>query len=68
MMGVAGFQKILTIHVHQLIFLKSERDYYLKDVTQVLEILVPRDVASRAAKAECDAGHGVGKTKTCRVS
>jgi succinate dehydrogenase / fumarate reductase flavoprotein subunit len=40
----------------------SERDYYLERRYPSFGNLVPRDVASRAAKAACDEGHGVGET------
>jgi succinate dehydrogenase / fumarate reductase, flavoprotein subunit len=40
----------------------SERDYYLERRYPSFGNLVPRDIASRAAKAECDSGHGVGET------
>jgi succinate dehydrogenase flavoprotein subunit len=40
----------------------DERDYYLERRYPSFGNLVPRDIASRAAKAECDAGHGVGQT------
>jgi succinate dehydrogenase / fumarate reductase, flavoprotein subunit len=39
---------------------KSERDYYLERRYPSFGNLVPRDVASRAAKEVCDAGLGVG--------
>ena len=39
---------------------EDERDYYLERKYPSFGNLVPRDIASRAAKAECDAGHGVG--------
>jgi succinate dehydrogenase / fumarate reductase flavoprotein subunit len=39
---------------------EDERDYYLERRYPAFGNLVPRDVASRAAKAECDAGRGVG--------
>jgi succinate dehydrogenase / fumarate reductase, flavoprotein subunit len=39
---------------------EGERDYYLERRYPSFGNLVPRDIASRAAKAECDAGHGVG--------
>lgn len=38
----------------------NERDYYLERAYPAFGNLVPRDVASRAAKSQCDAGHGVG--------
>ncbi|MFI5115028.1 MAG: fumarate reductase/succinate dehydrogenase flavoprotein subunit, partial [Terriglobales bacterium] len=41
---------------------ESERDYYLERRYPSFGNLVPRDIASRAAKAECDAGHGVGES------
>jgi succinate dehydrogenase / fumarate reductase flavoprotein subunit len=41
----------------------EERDYYLERRYPAFGNLVPRDVASRAAKAVCDEGRGVGKTK-----
>jgi succinate dehydrogenase / fumarate reductase flavoprotein subunit len=39
---------------------EAERDYYLERRYPSFGNLVPRDVASRAAKAVCDAGYGVG--------
>ena len=39
---------------------ESDRDYYLERRYPSFGNLVPRDIASRAAKAECDSGHGVG--------
>ncbi len=39
---------------------EAERDYYLERRYPAFGNLVPRDVASRAAKERCDAGHGVG--------
>jgi succinate dehydrogenase / fumarate reductase, flavoprotein subunit len=41
----------------------GERDYYLERRYPAFGNLVPRDVASRAAKERCDAGYGVGTTK-----
>jgi succinate dehydrogenase / fumarate reductase, flavoprotein subunit len=41
---------------------EDERDYYLERRYPAFGNLVPRDIASRAAKAECDAGRGVGET------
>ncbi|MFT5690611.1 MAG: succinate dehydrogenase / fumarate reductase flavoprotein subunit, partial [Planctomycetota bacterium] len=40
----------------------EERDYYLERRYPSFGNLVPRDVASRAAKERCDAGYGVGDT------
>jgi succinate dehydrogenase / fumarate reductase, flavoprotein subunit len=42
---------------------EEERDYYLERRYPAFGNLVPRDVASRAAKERCDAGHGVGTSK-----
>jgi len=42
---------------------EEERDYYLERRYPAFGNLVPRDVASRAAKERCDAGFGVGKSK-----
>ncbi|MCB9462577.1 MAG: fumarate reductase/succinate dehydrogenase flavoprotein subunit [Candidatus Eisenbacteria bacterium] len=42
---------------------ESDRDYYLERRYPAFGNLVPRDVASRAAKERCDAGYGVGATK-----
>ena len=42
--------------------LENERDYYLERRYPAFGNLVPRDVASRAAKERCDAGYGVNKT------
>jgi succinate dehydrogenase / fumarate reductase flavoprotein subunit len=41
---------------------EDERDYYLERRYPAFGNLVPRDVASRAAKERCDAGFGVGPT------
>jgi len=41
---------------------EEARDYYLERRYPAFGNLVPRDVASRAAKERCDAGHGVGST------
>ena len=42
---------------------ESERDYFLERRYPAFGNLVPRDVASRAAKREVDAGRGVGPLK-----
>ena len=41
---------------------ESERDYYLENKYPSFGNLVPRDVASRNAKTQCDLGKGVGET------
>ncbi|WP_327031927.1 fumarate reductase/succinate dehydrogenase flavoprotein subunit [Micromonospora ureilytica] len=42
---------------------EAERDYYLERIYPSFGNLVPRDIASRAAKNVCDEGRGVGPTK-----
>jgi len=42
---------------------EAERDYYLERIYPSFGNLVPRDVASRAAKNVCDEGRGVGPTR-----
>ncbi len=42
---------------------EEDRDYYLERRYPAFGNLVPRDVASRAAKAACDEGLGVGETR-----
>ena len=41
---------------------EQDRDYYLERRYPAFGNLVPRDVASRAAKERCDAGYGVNQT------
>ncbi len=41
---------------------EGDRDYYLERRYPAFGNLVPRDVASRAAKERCDAGYGVNNT------
>jgi succinate dehydrogenase / fumarate reductase, flavoprotein subunit len=41
---------------------EDDRDYYLERRYPAFGNLVPRDIASRAAKERCDAGYGVGDT------
>ncbi|MCS6916720.1 MAG: fumarate reductase/succinate dehydrogenase flavoprotein subunit [Chitinophagales bacterium] len=41
---------------------ESERDYFLERKYPAFGNLVPRDIASRAAKEVCDEGRGVGQT------
>ena len=41
---------------------EEDRDYFLERRYPAFGNLVPRDVASRAAKERCDAGYGVNKT------
>ena len=46
---------------------EAERDYYLERRYPSFGNLVPRDVASRAAKAVCDEGRGVGDSAAVGV-
>ena len=46
---------------------EEDRDYYLERRYPAFGNLVPRDVASRAAKERCDAGFGVNETGSGRV-
>ena len=41
---------------------EEDRDYYLERRYPAFGNLVPRDIASRAAKERCDAGFGINKT------
>ncbi len=41
---------------------EDDRDYYLERRYPAFGNMVPRDIASRAAKERCDAGYGVGET------
>ena len=43
---------------------EEERDYYLERRYPAFGNLVPRDVASRAAKERCDVGHGIEANDT----
>lgn len=42
---------------------EDDRDYYLERKYPSFGNLAPRDIASRAAKEQCDDGRGVGETK-----
>lgn len=42
---------------------EEERKYFLEERYPAFGNLVPRDIASRAAKKECDEGYGVGPSK-----
>ena len=63
MMDEFGFQKNKTIPVKPSEIPEEERDYYLERRYPAFGNLVPRDVASRAAKERCDAGYGVGTSR-----
>jgi len=55
-------QKIREGKLSPLDIKEEDRDYYLERRYPAFGNLVPRDVASRAAKERCDAGYGVGET------
>ena len=63
MMAGFGFPKKKAITERQQIYLKKKEIITLKRRYPAFGNLVPRDVASRAAKERCDAGYGVGTTK-----
>ncbi|MCB2206899.1 MAG: fumarate reductase/succinate dehydrogenase flavoprotein subunit [Bacteroidetes bacterium] len=55
-------EKIQKGELKPTVIAEEDRDYYLERRYPAFGNLVPRDVASRAAKERCDAGHGVGST------
>jgi len=55
-------EKIRTKELKPTEIPEENRDYYLERRYPAFGNLVPRDVASRAAKERCDAGYGVNKT------
>jgi succinate dehydrogenase / fumarate reductase flavoprotein subunit len=57
-----GAQKPADAKKHPRQIPEADRDYYLERRYPAFGNLVPRDIASRAAKTECDAGKGVGAT------
>ncbi len=63
MMEEFGFPKIKDDKRKATEIPEEERDYYLERRYPAFGNLVPRDVASSAAKERCDAGYGVGTTK-----
>ena len=63
MMDESGCQKNKMIPAKPNEIPEEERDYYLERRYPAFGNLVPRDVASRAAKERCDAGYGVGTSK-----
>ena len=63
MMDVSGFLKNKADTRKPNEIPEEERDYYLERRYPAFGNLVPRDVASRAAKERCDAGYGVGASK-----
>jgi succinate dehydrogenase / fumarate reductase, flavoprotein subunit len=63
MMDVSGYQKSLGETRAAKDIPEEDRDYFLERRYPAFGNLVPRDVASRAAKERCDAGYGVGSSK-----
>lgn len=55
-------EKIRKGQINPALIPEEERDYYLERRYPSFGNLVPRDVASRAAKERCDAEYGVGTT------
>ena len=55
-------EKIRNKEISPVDIKEEDRDYYLERRYPAFGNLVPRDVASRAAKERCDAGFGVNKT------
>ncbi len=55
-------KKIIEKKLKPIDIKEEDRDYYLERRYPAFGNLVPRDVASRAAKERCDAGYGVNKT------
>jgi succinate dehydrogenase / fumarate reductase flavoprotein subunit len=55
-------KKIRNGELRQIDLNEEDRDYYLERRYPAFGNLVPRDVASRAAKERCDAGYGVNQT------
>ncbi len=53
-------EKIRKKEIRPIDIPEEDRDYYLERRYPAFGNLVPRDVASRAAKERCDAGYGVG--------
>ncbi len=58
-------EDVMKLRTHQIKpsqIAEEDRDYYLERRYPAFGNLVPRDVASRAAKERCDAGFGVNET------
>ena len=58
-------EDVIKLRTHQIKpseIAEEDRDYYLERRYPAFGNLVPRDVASRAAKERCDAGYGVNET------
>ena len=55
-------KKLISKELKPVDIKEEDRDYYLERRYPAFGNLVPRDVASRAAKERCDAGYGVNKT------
>jgi len=60
--NIEDAQKLRSKKIRPTEIKEEKRDYYLERRYPAFGNLVPRDVASRAAKERCDAGYGVNKT------
>ncbi len=60
--NIADAEAIRTGKLKGSMISEDARDYFLERRYPAFGNLVPRDVASRAAKVECDKGHGVSPT------
>ena len=60
--NIEDAQKLRSKKIRPTEIKEENRDYYLERRYPAFGNLVPRDVASRAAKERCDAGYGVNKT------
>jgi len=60
--NIEDVKKLRNKSISPLEIAEENRDYYLERRYPSFGNLVPRDVASRAAKERCDAGYGVNKT------
>ncbi|MEI7596635.1 MAG: fumarate reductase/succinate dehydrogenase flavoprotein subunit [Bacteroidota bacterium] len=60
--NIEDVQKLRNKQIKASDITEENRDYFLERRYPAFGNLVPRDVASRAAKERCDAGYGVGNT------
>ena len=60
--NIEDVQKLRNKQIKPSDIAEDDRDYFLERRYPAFGNLVPRDVASRAAKERCDAGFGVGNT------
>ena len=60
--NIEDVKKIRNKEISPMAIAEENRDYYLERRYPSFGNLVPRDVASRAAKERCDSGYGVNRT------